>query len=190
MTKRDTCPSPGTWRKLVAEGFADVTDDDALGEHLDGCPLCQAAVESLMRGQNSWLAIAAILRQELPPSAPACARKLEIIRESDPPQPEPNANGDYAVANPNDNPHKSDHVTEYVQYLERRAKQEAKREPYKGGRLPIELITGLFFIFCGLFILSVAFLSGGSLFVRFVREFLVATGLILVGMVCIIFWKR
>ena len=69
MTKRDTCPSPNVWRKVVADGFADLSVDD-LGEHLDGCPVCQAAVESLMPRPKSpgW------------PSRRFCARSCRRLR--------------------------------------------------------------------------------------------------------------
>src|SRR5438132_256655 len=147
MMTRETCPAPSVWRRVVDEGFAETSVDD-LGEHLDGCPTCQAAVESLMRGKNAWLAIAAILRQELPPASPVCEKKLEFIKESDPPSPEPASESDYGIRTGQDNPHKSAEVQEYVQYLENQARIKEKREPYRRKRFPIDFWAGVAVSLC------------------------------------------
>jgi hypothetical protein len=86
MTSQLTCPPRSTWQRILEEGFPDFSVGD-LSAHLDGCLACQAAVESLMGGQRSWLAIAAELRQELPPASPVCQRMLDDLKERDPPFP-------------------------------------------------------------------------------------------------------
>lgn len=67
------CPPRSEWQRLVGKGFSSLGE---LGSHLDECPVCQAIVESLLGGQRALGAIAATLRQEMPPPSPVCRRTL------------------------------------------------------------------------------------------------------------------
>jgi hypothetical protein len=81
MTSTPSCPPRSVWLRIVEEGFAESAMGD-LGAHLDGCSVCQAAVESLTAGVRSYRAISAELRQELPPAPPVCQRILEDLKEN------------------------------------------------------------------------------------------------------------
>jgi hypothetical protein len=48
---------------------------------------------------------------------------------------------EYEVTNPEDNPHKSEDIQNYVQYLQKRARQEKKQQPYERRRFPVELVA-------------------------------------------------
>ena len=78
--KNDACPPRNVWQKVLGEGFAPAALGD-LGTHLDGCSICQSAVESLMGGHGTWAAIAAELRKELPPTSPVCQKTLQTLKE-------------------------------------------------------------------------------------------------------------
>lgn len=64
---------------------------------------------------------------------------------------------EYEVINPEENPHKSEGVQNYVQYLERRARKEKKQEPYERRRFPVELVSAgvLFTAAVGLFVAAI-----------------------------------
>jgi MoxR-like ATPase len=82
--KNDACPPQSVWQMVLGEGFAPAALGD-LGTHLDGCPQCQSAVEGLMGGQLTWVAIAAELRKELPPASPVCQKTLQTLKDKTPP---------------------------------------------------------------------------------------------------------
>jgi MoxR-like ATPase len=78
--KNDACPPRNVWQKILGEGFAPAALGE-LGNHLDGCPACQSAVEKLLGSQGTWEAIAAELRTELPPASPLCQKTLQRLKE-------------------------------------------------------------------------------------------------------------
>jgi serine/threonine protein kinase len=61
MTAQTTCPEPTRLRGLLDGALSD-EDQAALTGHLETCPRCQEALESLVAGRESWEGAAARLR--------------------------------------------------------------------------------------------------------------------------------
>ena len=83
MNPPHSCPPQAEWERIVGEGFADFSSGD-LSAHLERCPACQAAVESLISGEHAWVAIATELRQDLPPASVVCQKTLEGLKQQEP----------------------------------------------------------------------------------------------------------
>jgi hypothetical protein len=92
---------------------------------------------------------------------------------------------EYDVSNPEENPHKSEGVQNYVQYLEKRARKEKKQQPYERGRFPVELVAAgvLFTLAVGLFL--AAFL--GSLGLAMLWKLMGGLILFMLGFLCLRF---
>lgn len=83
MKPKTPCPPKSVWQHIVGAGFEGYALGE-LGPHLDRCQACQATVESLMDRERTCRAIAAELRQELPPTAPACRHRVAFLQQSEP----------------------------------------------------------------------------------------------------------
>jgi hypothetical protein len=86
MIAQPTCPPKSVWEKVVDTGFEDYFAGD-WSAHLDGCSHCQTAVENLLGGQRTWLAIVAELRHKMPPASTICQKTLEGFKNRNPSSP-------------------------------------------------------------------------------------------------------
>src|SRR5262245_35044418 len=69
MSEAIACPAAAELKKLI-DGSASPDEQVALAQHLDGCSNCQAVLERLSAGRDSWDEVA---RQLAQPSAPDSA---------------------------------------------------------------------------------------------------------------------
>ena len=76
-------------------------------------------------------------------------------------------------------------IKEYVQSLEKRARQERKRKPYSRNKAPVGLITGFIFIALGIAALLHAFFEGGYMS-GLINGILLSSVFILMGVVCLV----
>src|SRR5262245_57773840 len=63
MSPTSSCPDVAQLRKLV-EGTASSEEQAALAQHIDGCPSCQAALDRLGAGSDSWSRVAEHLAEK------------------------------------------------------------------------------------------------------------------------------
>lgn len=111
---------------------------------------------------------------------PRCAAAL------DPNSSEPAPPREYKVDAPPEPINQGVHIQEYVQSLEKRARQERKREPYHRKKAPVGLITGIVLIAIGIAILLNAFFGEGGYMSSLINGILLSSVFILVGAVCLI----
>jgi hypothetical protein len=83
--------------------------------------------------------------------------------------------------------HQTIEVQDYVKGLEKRARQERKREPYRRRRFPVELVTGLLLMGCGVRLMVTALTGAGGLFTTFINVVLPSFILFLAGVLCLTF---
>ena len=82
-------------------------------------------------------------------------------------------------------------IQEYVQSLEKRARQERKRQPYHRGGFPVNLVAGLVLIICGfLLLLLAAFRGEAAPMSTLINLILPAVMLFVIGGVCLVYWAR
>src|SRR5260370_276874 len=76
MSTPSTCPDSEQLRKLVG-GHVSPEEYAALAQHIDGCPSCQAALERLGAGSDSWSGIAEQLNAAMDPALANIMDKLQ-----------------------------------------------------------------------------------------------------------------
>ena len=81
-------------------------------------------------------------------------------------------------------------MREYVQSLEKTARRERKRKPYRRPRVYVNLVTGLLLIVVGIAILLSAFLGDGGYMSALINGVLFSALFILVGTVCLVFREK
>jgi hypothetical protein len=115
---------------------------------------------------------------------PRCARALDPdSQEAAPPR-------EYKVDAQAEPAHQSANVQEYVQSLEKRARQDRKRKPYHRSRVPVGFITGLVLIGGGVAMLLNAFLGDGGYMSSLVNGVFLSAVFILAGVCCLIFREK
>jgi hypothetical protein len=115
---------------------------------------------------------------------PVCAGALDAVVLND------RTLADYEVHTPLERSHQSVDVQEYVQSLERDARKQQKRQPYRRKRLPVDLIVGLMLMGGGLLVLVNVFRGEGGLMSSLINGIFPALLLILVGALCLKFWSH
>jgi hypothetical protein len=118
------------------------------------------------------------------PRCPACAGAL------DPAGREEVNHVKYEVHAEVEKAHQSREVQEYVHSLEEQARRELERQPYHRGRPPVDLVVGLILMGSGVLLLVTSFTGGGGLMSSLVNGIFPAFGLILIGVLCLIFWAK
>jgi hypothetical protein len=108
----------------------------------------------------------------------------------DPDSQEPAPPREYGVEGQEEHAHQSANVREYVQSLEKSARQDRKRKPYHRSRAPIGLITGLVLIGIGIALLLNAFLGEGGYMSALINGVLLSSVFILAGVCCLIFREK
>jgi hypothetical protein len=83
-------------------------------------------------------------------------------------------------------PHKDVH--EYVQALEKRARKDRKKKPYRRKRFPIDLVAGIILIGIGFIFLLGAFSGDNGPMSSLINHIVPACILFMVGAICIRFW--
>src|SRR5262245_28723068 len=78
-----SCPNPTELRKLL-DGIASPQDQAALELHLGGCANCQATLDRLAVGQDSWGAMAQQLAREPALVDPALANVMDHLQAEPP----------------------------------------------------------------------------------------------------------
>src|SRR5260221_14192466 len=73
-----SCPDPVQLRKLV-DGSAAPDEQAALALHLDGCAQCQAALDQMTGGRDSWGDVAKQLAEPPAPDEPALALAIKEL---------------------------------------------------------------------------------------------------------------
>src|SRR5262245_27884558 len=77
MSEATVCPTAAELKKLV-DGSASPDEQGALARHLDGCSNCQAVLEQLSAGRDSWSEVAKQLGQLSAPDS-ALANALDQL---------------------------------------------------------------------------------------------------------------
>jgi hypothetical protein len=126
---------------------------------------------------------------ELPESAgltccPLCAGSLDLA------DPEEAASAEYGLLDAHDNPHKSEDVKQYVQGLEKRARQKRREQPYHRKRFPVDLAAGWLLLLIGLVLIVTAVFSDRGLMDIFVNALMPALILFMLSALCFIFWHK
>jgi tRNA A-37 threonylcarbamoyl transferase component Bud32 len=79
MTSSTPCPEPAQLRKLL-DGKLTPDEQAALSQHVDGCTHCQAALEQMSAGKESWNDIARHLGGEQEPAEPGLANAMNQLK--------------------------------------------------------------------------------------------------------------
>jgi serine/threonine-protein kinase len=72
------CPDAHQLRKLL-DGKLAPAEQATISEHVDGCPLCQGALERLSAGKESWNDIARNLAEPHEPAEPELAKAMNVL---------------------------------------------------------------------------------------------------------------
>ena len=77
------CPTSDQLKSLL-DGSLTEPEQTAMQGHVDGCPSCQAALERLVAGTESWDAAVGHLRDETPqPDGPVLAEALQQMKQDE-----------------------------------------------------------------------------------------------------------
>ncbi|HEV3142381.1 MAG TPA: hypothetical protein VGZ47_00690, partial [Gemmataceae bacterium] len=79
MSTSTSCPNPAELRKLLD---ANLTPEEQarLPQHVDACPQCQAALERMSAGKESWADIAKHLAEPNAPAEPGLAKAMGVLQ--------------------------------------------------------------------------------------------------------------